>query len=1038
MFDQEMIIGGAVKVRRCKMIVWWCAFWLYLLLMLYWVRGVEWVEGLDRPTRPGWSESEKMVETMQSIGFVFDTPWPTVWITSYICCSPTQPVDASNPEPSPSSTTPHIQYLVRCWNDCLSFKLPTYSDVKAAEVALAKLRTIDLIKVDRAFVTYRKGNPSCQHENLLILSRVVNVLDCTRLEIRMDSSLKQEVPAAQLTLALCLKEARAIVDQATYHAECWLRFASKSKSKTLDLTSVGVVLLRPISSVFIEKDEFQDISYLSRLPLMENYVLYFRCLPSVVNLDLGFLHLSSPKCSRIVIETITSIKIKVTGLENATANHPKLVLETNWMVLKYLAEHNKSQIRVHTILDLSIDSESIQAMTQPLLDQIPVEPCIIATNIILKVPARMPCHPLSYYSEIYNREAFAKNGILIEGVQISYVFDRSDLYRTLHTLVKIGALSIMPESVMMKEVICCGQELNQLDWELQEPVTVCLDESNIDSYLADYNSFYTCFCQNIRYQTLEITGEGFPSKGSVKRCIALLNLFRNISARKLKIADIRDSNKAVNRFDLTILEAELDQAPRYRFDIDSLLLCDVDEQIIYWIFGHYEFSRSVEVCIQNQHFKNLAITQILCHPVGHNISSLVINDLCHLNELTRAKKRHNIKGFSLFKHIEAAQKDGKTPKDLNLHKLILQLDNTASKSYHKVLTELLGYDIQFSAMPLKTYIACITATSQNHPIFNCIKDFSLYEVTLEVLTTDFISCHSKDQTQLSLIQKKPVETLTLRFSTKQFLTEVDLVTIIRWISCRFTSLTTLRLINAKVTESVQRTISSRDYIFIGLDLLSSIRLEDVNSSGTAIELLTKRYSLVLIATASNVTPAFTIVPHQIIIQLLSQLSQLDDHMATHTLPDPNIQKILAHLKESPTLIECPLCCKELCMTITKKKEADNPSDDRFTTICYLECGGPICNLCVAGIHNIAGDTCPYCRKPNLTAPARQLISAPLSSFVFADSRTTTPRLNQNWLNTLVWPDNQIYLYFAYKHPIHIPADLDKEIIYDPNHPIHII
>ncbi|KAI5184371.1 hypothetical protein NEHOM01_0116 [Nematocida homosporus] len=1081
MINQRKVWIRSVKVWVRSVDVWglnWMKGWavgLCVLLMgLSCVRaggrdvGVE-VNGISVPPLelPGLAD---MTADLTWIGFAWDTDSEPMEINPYTPPAQSlEPISELNPTLNPIN-----RMLELVFSTHVHFALPEYSDVEAATAALELLRKIAVIRLfwgKCAYVTYTTSNLDCHQINMEILSRVVNLFDCTTLELCLKPHFVSHI--RELDLGACQNEAQKTVDQATYNLLCRLKFSTELNNGLLALINSNVVLLRPISGVFLVDNEIDDAPLLSRLPLKDGYMLYFMSLPSFVVIDLRTLQSSQSTCSQITIEGFDGTDLTIVGLENAADEHPGIVLEAEWHSLMHLcSSDNISRIRVHTLVGIDVEPANISAMLSAGQRETPQELRIRAIDAITIILPCVSCQTLEYYKHIYTREAYEKFGIWVSEVNIRYASERTDLYDTLDTLVKIGALSEVPTSILEADIVCCGHALNDSDWEVHETVRIQVNYPDLHVHFKNYQSqHYVCFCQNIRYTTIELNGAETPCKEQVEKCAHILTQFWCIRAKTLKLINIRNGNQIIASFSPETLNTADAQAPKWGLYADTLVFDNVDDQIVYWVLGRYFFGKHIKIVFMSQHFTNMAIAQYLSHPCSHMVSSLVITDLTELDEVKYFNQQDKIKTFSLFKYIEEELAKGTPIESLGLHKLLVRLNNIDVSLYNDVLRAFWGYGIMPLAIPLDAYIALSSTNPKISPM--CKDEFTLYGATLKSIKADLSNCRARRQTQsipdqsqqsqLLPFQKQSVKALILRFNEIHSLVEADFVTIIRWISCRFKDIASIWLENVEMLPEVRAAITARDYLFSSLTSLTSIRMESAVPGEASIELLVRSHHLSLVASTSNPVDAVIAMQSTLLSQLACHLTELNNYISNRPTTEITIRRIINYITHQPPPLECVVCLQPFIkpQDEDKKQDDDEPpakkpcfvanpemlalsshltvnSEIYLSRACWFACGHPLCNGCAIANKALPDNRCPSCRQSVIYESIRQLVSAPQSIVVFATDSLGNTNVDCEWPTSMTYWDDQVLLYVTYRDGANFDISANTEIAYNNTHSIHII
>ncbi|KAI5186024.1 hypothetical protein NEHOM01_1227 [Nematocida homosporus] len=456
------------------------------------------------------------------------------------------------------------------------------------------------------------------------------------------------------------------------------------------------------------------------------------------------------------------------------------------------------------------------------------------------------------YAPYCSQAAYAAYGISTKECTIEYKKGRTDLSDTIETLTTdlLGLDDTSINGVNVKADICSGVDLGDAKWELHETVNLHLSlvqkTQKLDSTVGFGYAITHTFCQNIRYTTINICG--LPTvvcNGDfIQELDGLLNLFGNITARELKLSNIRSSVISPFAFDISKIGGEhaLPKHLQFRLNLKTLVLDNVNNQIISKLFNEYTFVSPVEVHILNQRYSNLDIVRILSHPIGQNITKLVLNDFSGLDEVKyyeEYKKEDRLTELPLFNYIETMKAENKTTSDLGLNKLILQLEGVDCSKYTEVLAEFEKLGIRCQAGPVQTYInrqiayykEYLMAATKCTEIWDVDQALDLYNVDLHELKKDLINRSIKctSQPSKSPTQKLSLETLKLYFSDNQVLTEDSLVDIIGWVACQFTDLKDLTLLNLDVSEHTRKLILNGNYYTVGLETLKAIEIKSEKS-----------------------------------------------------------------------------------------------------------------------------------------------------------------------------------------------------------------
>ncbi|KAI5186563.1 hypothetical protein NEHOM01_1549 [Nematocida homosporus] len=1069
MLNSEMIVVRLLKIGRDRAIRHWVVGLSFLLILMNGVNGIN--RSLINRRAGGalfgsesvpaaLPSSSEVHKTLKSAGFdIIDRYWEPLEIKRYV---PTLSGDRAD-MPHGIQNTP--KYTVKCPGTYIDFRLCKYYDAMDAMDTLNALRNIARIQVPRAKVEYDLWDSNHHKIRMRILSRVINMIDCEILMIESSQFLKDKTQIDPAHLPDYTAEAQNTVRHAMYESVCCVTFSMYSYlSKLLPINS-AFVLLRPIVKVTLTGIEFNNAPYLDRLTLVDNYTIAFKSLPRTVDINLSSLQKSTAKCGMIIFLDADP-QVTLTGLDHAINQHPNLTINIPWTSLPHLIRFNVSYIRVHAISGLLINSDSIRKF-YAFLQDLPTNPIstrIEVDEVVFKVPTYRACGPCEYSKGIYTPEVMVNYGIVTNAVKIHYNPGRTDLQATIALLHSINAV---PESVLKEAkdemIVCCGDKTNKPAWSLPQTVNIQFSCPKLKDLLDKYNgSNYYCFCQNLIYKTLNITGKQSPYKGQVYLCMLFLNNLGSIRGQKLCISKIRDGRRTTSKFDLVALQAKAAKFRRYTLDLDILILDKVDIAIIYRIFGCYDIVKLNEVHILNQAFKNLAIAQLLSQALGEKVTRLVLNDLTKLNEIKRYDQRDKIKGFSLFKYVKEYRKDNESVEGLHLDKLVLQLGCVDFSAQSRALSEIRDHGVQIPVLiSFEEYLANTLTVAGD-------KLVQLYGITIEALKADINHCQTQDQSQNPTEAQTPVKNsyiteLSLKFHEQHMLTESTLVDIITWMACRFENVAKLQLLNVKASKEERKLIVSRNYLFRDLPTLNSIQLSKGNSKNSFIELLSRSYRHVLMSEVPC-PESITIVTLSTVLERLAEnVDKLSELTNQHINPKATFHHIERELKTNNENKEhdeedeeddnmCDICCSyDPILTVRKPRSAWNgllciakpqcPAESEsstVTTLCYFTCRHRQCNRC-AFTNYSQMPKCPYCQRPIRIDNIYRLIRVPRSGIGFiASSAQASEAANNKWLESKVWVDDHVYLYVADRQTTDLLTIHERMPSYDESNPIHVI
>ncbi|KAI5185881.1 hypothetical protein NEHOM01_1131 [Nematocida homosporus] len=1053
--DLTIANKNLVKVYPPKLLGQWIVLRLYVLLVLL---NVVW--GSDSSdsvviVEPAAKLSDlpdaaRMLQLLCSVGFVPLDPNHDLKITAY---KPDAVLDSdlnSIPTPTLSSASPMANiplYIVDYIDNDIVFVLRECSSLPRTEVDLNVLQTIAVVRGGGAQIICTTPDWNSCPINLRVVSRVVNMLDCKELHLHIELDRRIESYDPLPCSDPILLEAQNTIKHAVYNYACQINFSTSRQTRLVDLVNSGIVLLRPFICVVLEDNEFQDMHLIKELPLSDCYSIIFRDIPEWSSLDFNCLRTCLDKCVCITIILAQGILLNLAGLESAIKDYPKLCLKAPVCILAYLGMRNESTIEVHSIIGMNCSIESGQG-----LSKIPSQPHVLtrwlfAPLLEISIEDTIPCQSLHIYQLVYTIDNFAKFGVLVDDVRITYGSQRKDLHQSLSLLCRLGALRRVPTQVINRSIVCNGDQLSDPKWVLQDPIHINLlaidhqttawlmSRKNPLPHNKPYHS-YMPFCQNIRYTDICIDGGLDPLEESTNLCLVLLYKFRCINANTLTLVNIR---KTIYRsgFNIEYFQQSSTVSNKWNLALNTLTLDNVDDEIIYWLFGNYFFVRETQVHIINQELKNLAITYILSLPTTQNIESLMVKAFKKLDEILYINQRGQFTDFTLFQYQkEIEQRDGSIG-HLNLHKVIIQVGVVNCGLYGRFMIELLRLGIQLTSMPMNIYIESLYL----HPgrcNYVALSDFTLYNISMRLLQSDGRIYLERNlaltQTQSSHLPrppKRPVSSLVLQFNGAQLLTEVNLLTIIHWVSCWFGDLTTLTLTLVQVNERVLHAISSRDYLLVGLDRLTSIQIKRCRPIRPSFDLLSRPYHLGLAAETLNAKPGLTIIPSAVLARFVTRLTPLTEHILKPIYQQTSLYKIITDLNRQYPIISCQVCSKILytpdtnpqSQPVSKKPRLD--LDNNFSMMCYLKCGHSLCNACLRDL--LPNIKCIICQEVEVADCVRYLMYVPKSAFVLNEACFPLSAGLYDWPNSITWGDDQLCLYVTYRQKTDLSHIITNEI-----------
>ncbi|KAI5187557.1 hypothetical protein NEHOM01_2269 [Nematocida homosporus] len=1060
-----------------------------LCLLLFLLSSVGGSSDIDEMLQRDLLDPGQMIKALQLLGFSYSRFNSLIGVAPYIpnkCAHPISNINLALTLDTSNTAHPAPSYVITHFDTCLQFSLPNYPDAGVALSYLKLLKKIAVIRSDKLYtmdILYASANPNCRQENLRILSRLINLLDSDNLCLQFDGNLDKEVGDIDRHLDICRKEAQNVLDHANYKKRGRIIFSCASTSSLPNLVYSGIVFLRPIVEIVIEGHNLRSINLVSRLPLAEGYTIYLQQVSGKINIAFEFLQPPAPRCHQIAMEDYYVPVVTLTGLDNAIAAHPEIVLKANWTTLQYLGKYNIASIRVHTIIGFE-GYESYEQDQSPLPshhEHTHVEARISAIKAIAIVSADMICRPKQHYRQIYNKALYAKYGISVKECEIIYDEDRDDLDQTISLLYKLGGLSAKPTDVITRAVHCLGETLNNPNWVCHKPVSIRLKTPQFIQNIQRYKRHSRFFCQNIRYTSIEIFGSVLPYIGQIEDCMAGLSLFHNITAERLTICNVRATNQLLTNFNLATMQIATTDPPSWYLKLKVLVLDNVDEHIIYWVLGNYNFVGSIDVYILNQRFTNLAIVQILSLPIAYSIASLVLNNVLDLDEAKHCLQLGKIKDFSVFRYIEEARESNQARTSLGIHKLLLAMFSGEEISYSDVLSKFLAYGIRYQVAALESYIThavkvCDTALSLD---YNWIKLFGL---TLAALKADLARCLTHAYALQNTTPAPPTPSTTRKyFATKLFLhfsnsvplIEANLSLILRWVFYRFLDLNTLRLANVKISEPTRIALEFRDYLVVGNGIYKVVRLHGRKQTNYCVNMQIQPYHTIRLINVASPTPAAAVVASEMLPQILGQdLKQIN--------PKTSLHKFVKYLRTHINQATCPACLRDLYlpdeiktqidevmkMLADKEKQADrieptseirkvdgleltdetrqadsNQDDpptkkqrrcfnetDNFTTLCYLQCGHFVCSVCILSIQ--PPSRCPICRSDGLYCGIHQLRYGRLPNIALVEDNSMVPASILERFTFETIRNQPTYFYILYGSKYQINTDFDSKTTND--------
>ncbi|KAI5187083.1 hypothetical protein NEHOM01_1916 [Nematocida homosporus] len=613
--------------------------------------------------------AKEKIEVLNSIGFSWQCPHDESKLNITFCSPqyPFEPVSDANLAQRIAAQETPLKYTVELLNDEIKFTLPPELDSIRAKAVLEELQNIIEFKAEVVWIMYIENNQADHILNMQILSRAVNLFECQQLHLELNPNLEMDHLDTNPILThpmVCREEAQNTYSQINYMLPCTLFSCYRLSEVFEKFLACKVLLLRPISGLKLVGDWGQDISFVNRLSLKQDYTLRFDpwgC-KNDAKLDFGLLQQSPVRCGMVLTQCSDKLYDQIIGLENTADKHPELTLAVKWdtIMTSYPFDrlHPQTTINVHTLLLLDAGNEAIKQMNYISKLEHTAPSWIKAKKLICEFNDGVPCNFLSYYQALFTPTALAKLSITVDEVELVYSkIGRTNLQDTLNALFPGTKF---PEMEKPNPIMCCGDALSGTI-ELMEPVNFSSDFECYD-YYKDY------FCQHLRYTTINLDGNKTISLKNAYQCTQLLMLFRNINATELQISNTFGSVNCP--FDLQALHMAKSPGLKYQLNISKLVLDNTPECLFNWILDNYEFVCPIEIYIRNHQLNNLAVVKILAHEEARNITKLVIVGLLGLSEAEPASQGNKTDEFSLPNYIKAYE-GKKTTQELGLHKLFM-------------------------------------------------------------------------------------------------------------------------------------------------------------------------------------------------------------------------------------------------------------------------------------------------------------------------------------------------------------------------------
>ncbi|KAI5187820.1 hypothetical protein NEHOM01_2392 [Nematocida homosporus] len=986
----------------------------------------------DPPKLPTANEIHKV---LVSIGFTNDFGPQDLKVEAYTPHQPLESAPDTNTNPisaqldSTQNKTP--SYVIHTSLRRITFHLPTYPDATRAQAALEELRKIAVLKTCYATVEFSGYNPILTQYNMLILCRVVNMLSCERICFWFAGCQMLDGYTDGLNVNECQAEAQKTVEHAG-RPEIHLTIVPSWQALPFEkFMLINLVVLRPILTLKLNYSHIAKFStYLESIPFQDRYTLKINWTPGPKGcFDLEALRFSHHNCKMIEIKIQKPSKLDQLTLKNLPDKDPPIALMADWSDIRRIAMVNDSPTKVHTIITNWDGPYTIQEMkTAYTLPKRP-KAGLIATKMIINAGRGSPCAPHTDCQVIYIK-TLRKHGISVECLELNYANGRQDFHSALNWLSRINTSS--EELIGWNDRLpeCRGHALSNPLWWHVAPLNIQLDK--ISNWWTDYS--YSC--QHIRYTTINICGAKKPAANQLSLCIEALDWFKNITAHELCISNVR-TDEACS--ELEELETLLNRYPKYHINLNKLVLDKVDLRLVYRMLYQCLFACQTEIHIINHNLPNLAVAKVLAHNETRNITKLVIVGLNNLIEASPDSQENTTEGFSLFNYVKDYE-GMKTPQELGLHKLFLQqgyLD-----PHIPTLQDIKAFGVQVMPNLAEQYNAMVQF---GQPSLIHDKELTYYSNTLEALETSFT-----DHPIATRDQDNSVKKLFLCISDKPFLTNADVISIIRWVACRFKKLVVLWLANLKLTDNERETITSCEYMIIGLPLLKSIHLEDPTADTGSINLLFRPYDNNILPISPDSEASFTALSYKLLSLLYAYCNNIQDLIPNYNeINMASLKMIIEKLhyyKTNGWLLDCPICFSELCaqpMLIRQDMGPASYCNGNAIAACFLKCGHPICIECASTMESDQAETaqdkrCSCCNRTGIFEAFKQLMCTSSSTCNFLNDQTNGFTANPDDPSPTPWTDGNYYFYKPYETMSTLTQNLSNEINTNPAHLTQIV
>ncbi|KAI5187279.1 hypothetical protein NEHOM01_2064 [Nematocida homosporus] len=568
----------------------------------------------------GWKSPKDIVDRLKEIGFELDESILKVLVKPYTPVQPTVSDSDTNPCLSSSGLEEKTGLsIVDTRTRWMKFIMPKYSSAKEANADLEFLNTIAAIKVSVASIMYTDARLKCRQTCILIVTRIINMLECKKLKLNLKCTLERNNQNQSIYDA-SLREAKRVIGL-TPKSPCAL--VAWGNTNLSQWGANAIAIKQQFSSIHFHPVD--NLSHnLDNLCLTKDFKATVSLSSKKPEVNLRYLFSIPTNCSKITIMATYKPCPLIVGLGDCTKQYKDIKLLISWDNLQLLGRTSKDKIHAHSIMvpdDNCLYKEGSSCSEPPKN----TGHCIFADKIVVQISPGFPYEFSKSTTYDYIKDICAKHGVLVKTAEVCGKDDQEDLSETLGILEKLDAL---PKSATEPYSfnISCGRRLKNAEYiTIEEPVN--LKFVNWDSF-CDSNKPRDgmLFCQHIHYNEINIDGSGGIDFNPFHLLTNTLYLFRDITANKLTIKNIRKI-RAIDNFRCDVKE-EITRNPfRCNMSVDVLILDNVSTVIAFWILEKYDFVKPVKVYLQNINCsENDAIKLIRPHPQVRNISEFVLDN----------------------------------------------------------------------------------------------------------------------------------------------------------------------------------------------------------------------------------------------------------------------------------------------------------------------------------------------------------------------------------------------------------------------------